>query len=243
MKKWVIKGRYEAGRDIGKLLLENRGITEEKNEEFLSPPPISHYLKTLSPQFKRALRDAKALILQAIAAPQPVIIHGDYDADGICATAILYKTLIDVCGSQKTAYFIPNRFDHGYGLSLESVKEIGRLVSERFGASGGLIITTDCGITAEPKVIDRIKKMGFKLIITDHHHRGIGLPQADVLLWDDSMAGAGVAAVLAIALGLKDRQLLSLAGIATVTDLVPLRGFNRSLVKQSLETLTTNPPL
>jgi len=242
MKKWVVKGSYKENSDVVPTLLQNRGVRDDEKEEFLNPPPIADYLKKMPGDFKESLKKAREEILNAVSQSRPIIIHGDYDADGICATAILYKTLTQTLGYNKVAYFIPNRFDHGYGLSKESVGEMAKLTSERFGVSGGLIITVDCGITAEKEVIKSAHKQGFKLIITDHHQRRNENPKAEVVLWNDSVVGAGVALVLAIILGLRDDQLISLAGIATVTDLAPLKGFNRALVKKSLAILNTKPP-
>lgn len=254
MKKWVVRGAYgenksqgdESGVDAGDVvsaLLRNRGIGDDEREEFLNPPSIVEYLKKMPGDFKESLKKAREEILTAIKQGKPIIIHGDYDADGICATAILYKTFTQTLEYGKVAYFIPNRFDHGYGLSLESVGEMAKLTSERFGASGGLVITVDCGITAEPRVIESIHEQGFRLIITDHHQKKESGPQAEVVLWNDSMVGAALALVLAVVLGLRDEQPIGLAGIATVTDLAPLKGFNRVLVKKSLAILNTNPPL
>lgn len=244
---------YKAGDDVVSALLHNRGIGKEGREEFLHPPAFGEYIKRLPADFKESLKKAREEILASISQNIPIIIHGDYDADGICATAILYKTLTQTLNYSKVAYFIPNRFDHGYGLSADSVKEMAGLVATRFGDAGGqahhvdqikaLVITVDCGITAEEQVLESAHEEGFKVIITDHHQKRADLPKADVLLWNDGMVGAGVALMLAVVLGLKDEQLLCLAGIATVTDLIPLKGFNRALVKKSLSILNTNPPL
>lgn len=265
MKKWVsskilrhVDAKEPGFKTIINLLLANRGIGEEEREEFLNPPGIATYLRILPAQFKQSLRKAREEILFAIQKDIPIVIHGDYDADGICATAILYKTLIKTLNYPRALYFIPNRFDHGYGLSQDSVKEIDRLVDKRFSfpkggekstktckspSEKGLIITVDCGITAKDTILDLARGLGYKVLITDHHQKADKEPKADVLLWNDSVSGAGVALTLSLVLGLKDEQLISLAGIATVTDLIPLKGFNRALVKKSLATLNNKPPL
>ena len=253
MKKWVVKRSYGANKsqgdvswgdsgDIISALLQNRGIGDEEKEEFLNPPSIAKYLKKMSADFKKSLKKAREEILNAVKQNQPIIIHGDYDADGICATAILYKTLTQTLEYNKVAYFIPNRFDQGYGLSMESVGEMIKLTKERFGVSGGLVVTVDCGITAEDAVVQLAHEQGFKLLITDHHRKKESDPRVEVILWTDSMVGAGIALVLAVILGLSEDRLISLAGIATVTDLASLKGFNRVLVKKSLEILNSNPP-
>ncbi len=265
MKKWVVK-KVLKDSDLEKadfetiidLLLENRGIGENEKEEFLNPPGIGHYVKALPIAFKESLKIARQEILSAVQKRLPIIIHGDYDADGICATAILYKTLTKTLNYPQVVWFIPNRFDHGYGLSIESVNEIDHLVDERFPLvqktqkpdkkfkvteEKGLIITVDCGITATDEVLDLARDLGYRVLITDHHQKAGREPNADVLLWNDGVSGAGVSLMLSLALGLKDEQLASLAGIATVTDLIPLRGFNRALVKKALAVLNAKPPL
>lgn len=247
MKKWIIKQNYEGNSDIVSALLLNREVGGAEQEEFLNPPGLGEYIKRMPGDFKESLKKTREEILITVSKNQPIIIHGDYDADGICATAILYKTLTQTLGYSKVAYFIPNRFNQGYGLSAESVKEMAELVKTRYGVmekeEKSLIITVDCGITAEPSVLQQARKLGFKVIITDHHQKQESIPQVDVLLWNDQMSGASVALILALVLGLKDEQLVSLAGIATVTDLIALKGYNRALVKKSLAVLNTNPPL
>ncbi|MFA5776660.1 MAG: single-stranded-DNA-specific exonuclease RecJ [Patescibacteria group bacterium] len=248
MKKWVVKGSYGVNKSqsdasgIVSALLQNRGIGDDEKEEFLNPQSIAEYLKKMPADFKESLKKAREEILNTIKQKQPIIIHGDYDADGICATAILYKTLTQTLEYNKVAYFIPNRFDQGYGLSMESVGEMIKLTKERFGVSGGLVVTVDCGITAEDAVVQLAHEQGFKLLITDHHRKKESDPRVEVILWTDSMVGAGIALVLAVILGLSEDRLISLAGIATVTDLASLKGFNRVLVKKSLEILNSNPP-
>lgn len=265
MKKWVVRKVLKESElenadfeFIVNLLLENRGIGEDEREEFLNPSGIAHYVKALPASFKESLKTAREEILSAVQKRVPIIIHGDYDADGICATAILYKTLTKTLTYPQVTWFIPNRFDHGYGLSMESVKEIDHLVDEQFPSAQrpeksdkkpkitgekGLIVTVDCGITAEDGVLDLARDLGYKVLITDHHQKAGREPKADVLLWNDGMSGASVSLMLSLVLGLRDEQLVSLAGIATVTDLIPLKGFNRALVKKSLAVLNTNPPL
>ncbi|KKT45761.1 MAG: Single-stranded DNA-specific exonuclease [candidate division WWE3 bacterium GW2011_GWA2_44_16] len=239
---------YQPGVDVVSELLKNRGIAPEDKAEFLAPAPLAKYIKELSADFRKALVQAKDLILKAIAKDVPIVIHGDYDADGICATAILYQTLTQTLGYTKTMYFLPNRFDQGYGLSKDSVDTIWHTIQKTYGTKSGLIIpgliiTVDCGITAEPEVIHQLKALGLDIIITDHHQKKSQQPKADVLVWTDQMVGSGVALALSLVLGLRDERLVSLAGLATITDLGLLKGFNRALVRKALEILNTNPPL
>ena len=165
MKNWNVLCVYQPGVDVVSELLKNRGIAPEDKAEFLAPAPLAKYIKELSADFRKALVQAKDLILKAIAKDVPIVIHGDYDADGICATAILYQTLTQTLGYTKTMYFLPNRFDQGYGLSKDSVDTIWHTIQKTYGSKSGLIIpgliiTVDCGITAEPEVIHQLKALG-----------------------------------------------------------------------------------
>ncbi len=242
-KNWNIRSSYSDEKNIVDILLQNRNInTQEDKELFLNPPSISELLKRLPREFLESLSLAKKQIQHAISQDTPILIYGDYDADGICATAILYSTITKELGYTKCAYFIPNRFDHGYGLSLGSIADVEKLLGEKFNAKSALLITVDTGITAVAEVA-HLKSQGFQVIVTDHHQRPSELPQADCIVWCDQMVGSGISWVLSKVLGSKDPQLLSLACIATITDLQPLTGINRVLVRDGLEILNTNPLL
>lgn len=237
-KKWNVLNKFSAGKEVLEQLLESRGITGQAYEELLNPPSLSDQFKNLPLEIKEQLKSARDLITQAMSDNLPIVIHGDYDADGICSTAILYKTLKEELKYQNIFYFIPNRFDHGYGLSESSVDAVVKLVG---GDKQIIFITVDSGITAvEP--VKYIKSLGHKIIITDHHQQPDVLPEPDVLVWYDKIVGAGVAWLLARALGSKDLHLLAFAALATVTDLHPLLNFNRSLVKAGLEVINKDIP-
>jgi single-stranded-DNA-specific exonuclease len=243
--RWEVKSEFDRSRSIVEQILENRGIvSEEEKKAFLNPPAVSEFVSKLPNEFKVSLKNAKDIVGDAMRSELPIIIHGDYDADGISATAILYKTLKNELKYEHTYYFIPNRFDHGYGLSTESIDEVIKMLAELGYAmkDGGLFITVDSGITAvEP--VNYIKSLGFKVIITDHHQRPEDLPEADCIVWYDQVVGSSIAWLLSRVLGSKDPQTMSLAAVATVTDLQPVLGFNRSIVKRGLEILNTNPVL
>ena len=179
-----------------------------------------------------------------VEAKTPIIIHGDYDADGICATAILYNTLKKELGCEEIFHFIPNRFEHGYGLSQNSVDEAIKQAAKALGTDPQkiLFITVDSGITSQNEV-DYIKSLGHTVIVTDHHQKPDVLPSADIILVDHDIVGSTIAWILSKALGSKDAQSVSLAALATVTDLAPLLEFNRSLVIEGLKVLNSNPPL
>lgn len=237
MKRWNIKKIYNEGDDVLKLLLENRAIVSPDDlENFLHPPKISVWLDKFSQEFKDSLKTARRIIEDEMIAGRSIIVHGDYDADGVSATAILYQTLKEDLGYENTHYFIPNRFNHGYGLSQKSLQEI----TERFGE--GLLITVDSGITAINEVA-QAKKNGFKVIITDHHQKPEALPEADCIVWSDKIVGSTLAWILSRILGSQNPYSIALAALATVTDLHPVLGLNRTILKIGLEILNSNPPM
>ena len=181
---------------------------------------------------------AKEIILEAISNNTLIIIHGDYDADGVCATAILYLTLTKTLKYSNVTFVIPDRFEDGYGLSDKTLKKI---LDLSFNQSF-LLITVDSGITSISQV-EKIKELGNQVIITDHHHQGDLLPPADVIVWSDEVVGSVISWFVALSLGNKDSQIMSLAGLATVTDVFPIQGFNKVLVRKSLSLMKKNPPL
>src|ERR1019366_6751311 len=172
---------------------------------------------------------ATDLIGEQLAAGGRIVVHGDYDVDGVCATAIMVRALRSL--GADVGWFLPSRIEDGYGLSLSTAQ---RLV-ERGTA---LIATVDCAITAvEPVAVARAA--GVEVIVTDHH-----APRADGQLPDcpivhpalsdypfPGLCGAGVAHKLATALGADTASDdLELVALATVADLVPLVDENRRLV-------------
>lgn len=239
--KWNIRHEYKEGDDIISAILDIRGI--KADETFLNPPHISEAFKLLPQELKDSLQKSVVLINIAIRDGKRILIHGDYDADGISATAIMYNVLSKELGYENVFHFIPNRFDHGYGLSEKSIlaffDRIGAILS---GDEKILIITVDCGITAIEE-IKKLKNHGHSVVLTDHHQKSDELPPADVIVWYDKVVGATLSLLLAKALGSKDPHMVALASLATVTDLQPLLGFNRSLVRRGLEILNTNPPV
>jgi single-stranded-DNA-specific exonuclease len=238
VKKWTIKAEYNAAADIVEQLLDIRGISDATEiQNFLHPLSLTDLFKEFSDEFKQSLSNARKIIEEAVAQNFTIIVHGDYDADGITSTAILFNTLKNEKGYEKTHYFIPNRFEHGYGVSKKSIDSI----TSKFAGEKLLFITVDSGITAKIEV-DYIKSLGHKVIITDHHHKPDELPNADAIVWNDKLVGASVAWIFSKILGSKDSQSVSLAALATITDLQPVLGFNRSIVKKGLEIFNTNPP-
>jgi single-stranded-DNA-specific exonuclease len=242
MKNWRIKHTYQKGQSINhenflKQLLANRGIDNELAvANFLNPPKVSYWIDKFPSDFKDSLVAARKLVTSAIADNNPIVIHGDYDSDGVSATAILYQTIADELGYANAHFFIPNRFRHGYGLSMKSLSEL----YEKYGP--GLLITVDSGITSVDEVA-KAKTLGYKVIITDHHQKPDPLPASDVTVWSDAVVGSSVSWVLSRVLGSKDPTTIAYSGLATVTDLYPVVNFNRTILKAALEVLNTNPPM
>jgi len=250
MLNWKILGKYDSKKDIVETILENRGV--ENIKKFLSPATLNECFEQMPPDFKKALRKAVAMIKASIKEETPIVIFGDYDSDGVNATAILYNFLKNEKKYAGVSYFIPNRFEHNYGISKSAIDD----VLKKFGSGGVpqnggvpqkkyqpiLFITVDVGITAY-KEIAYIKKLGHKIILTDHHQKPGKLPQADCIVWTDQLCGAAIAWVLSKALGSKNTESIAMAALATVTDLQTLTGFNRVIVKKGLEILNSKPPL
>ncbi len=187
---------------------------------------------------------ALELIRGHVAAGGRITVHGDYDVDGVCATAIMVRALRAL--GANAGWFLPSRLEDGYGLSLPTVQQL----AERGTA---LIVTVDCAITAVDEVA-AARAAGVDVIVTDHH-----TPRADGKLPDcpivhpavcgypfAGLCGTAVAYKLAQALGAGTAaQDVELVALATVADLVPLRDENRRLVREGLATLacTAKPGL
>jgi single-stranded-DNA-specific exonuclease len=177
------------------------------------------------------------LILGAIAQRRRITVHGDYDVDGVCSTAIAVSTLRGL--GAECDWHLPSRFDDGYGLSSRTVELLARRGTE-------LLITVDCGITAVDEVAAARAK-GMEVVVTDHHRPSERLPDCPIVHPEISgypcaeLCATGVAYKLSQALrqaagadpAEADRD-LDLVALATVADLVPLRGENRSLVRRGL---------
>ena len=188
------------------------------------------------------MEEACAAIRGAIAAGKPICVHGDYDVDGICATALAVTVLRDL--GAEVAWHLPSRFEEGYGVSRDTMA---RLAEE----GCGLVLTVDCGITAVDEVAEA-KAAGLEVVVTDHHRPGETLPDCPVVATRPSeypfpeLCGTGVVYKLAQTLGAEglDRR-LDLVALATVADVVPLLDENRGLVAAGLKRLavTSNPGL
>jgi single-stranded-DNA-specific exonuclease len=171
-------------------------------------------------------------IRAAVTAGRRITVHGDYDADGVCSTTILVGALRAAGAS--CDWFIPDRLGDGYGLTAEGIDRIRERGTE-------LLITTDCGITCAEEV-EGARSVGVEVIVTDHHEPSERLPDCPVLHPVVSgypcaeLCATGVAYKLSAALRGADADAdLDLVALATVADLVPLRGENRALVRRGLE--------
>ena len=185
------------------------------------------------------MREVCELILGHVERGSPITVHGDYDVDGVCSTAVLLNALRALGGDPR--WHLPARAD-GYGLSLATVE---RLADE----GTGLLITVDCAVTAVEEVA-AARARGMDVVVTDHHRPGDRLPDCPVLhpalgaYPFPDLCAAGVAHKLAQALhstaghdpAAADED-LDLVALATVADVVPLRGENRRLVREGLVSL------
>ncbi len=217
-----------------------RGLdSPEKAAAFLdASPSLLH-----DPFLMRDMDRAARRVSRALEAGELIAVYGDYDVDGITATALLTEFLSRRGG--RVISYIPDRIEEGYGLNRQALRRL----KER-GAS--LIVTVDNGITAEAEVA-YAGELGLDVVITDHHHCKSGLPAA-VAVVDPrrpdcdypfpELAGVGVALKLALALTAEeDRPAVldrfgDLAAIGTVADVMPLTGENRAIVTLGLEALS-----
>jgi len=227
-------------------LLYNRGVcTRQEVEAFLS-----RSFGPDNPFSLQGISEAVARLRQAIRAREAVAVYGDYDADGVAATALLVPTL-RALGAEASPY-IPKRLEEGYGLNEPALAELAR-------QGFRVVVTVDCGVRSVEEAAFA-RSLGLDLIITDHHAIGSELPAAVAVIDPrrdgdrypfKQLAGVGLAFKLAQALLRAERQvpvsrdcclpeeqdLLDLVALGTVADLAPLLGENRALVSRGLEQL------
>lgn len=228
--------------DIILQLLANRNIRSQDDiDEFLNP---DYGQDIRDPFLFRDMKKATDRIDRAISGNEPIVVHGDYDADGICASALLVETLSQL-GAAATV-FLPDREKDGYGLNVNTINN--------FHESGiRLIITTDCGVSNHSEVSKAVS-LGIDVIITDHHTIPQQLPTEAAAIIHPNMpgetypspflSGGGVAWKLACALSSIDHHhrlasgyekwLLDLAAISTIADMVSLIGESRTIVRYGL---------
>ena len=169
----------------------------------------------------------------AIEAGQRITVHGDFDVDGVCATTLMVSTLREL--GAEVDWFIPNRLEDGYGLSIANVRRLAERGTQ-------LLLTVDCGITSVEEVA-LAGELGIEVIVTDHHQQAEELPKCLILHPEvsgypfTSLCGTAVAWKLACALRGEASPDLDLVALATVADVVPLVGENRALVRRGLAEL------
>jgi single-stranded-DNA-specific exonuclease len=252
-KRWVIASPITPQAEeallkfppILRQILFNRGLGNyEEARAFLQANPVFNN----DPFQLIGMNAAVDRIRYALDHQEPIAIYGDYDVDGVTATALLVQAL-EALGANVRAY-IPNRFDEGYGLNPDALDSL--------KANGvKLVITVDCGIRSPDEAL-HARTIGLDLIISDHHHPdGENLPPAFAVINpkqhgdpypDKELAGVGIAYKIVEALTMERRNrkndaeadlfplssLLDLVALGTVADLAPLIGENRSLVRKGL---------
>lgn len=243
-----VNSAFGLSPEIGMLLHQRGHLTLEAVEGFLYPR-LSMLPK---PDSMLGMADAVAAIVAQMQGGGRIFIHGDYDVDGITATALLVTFFRET--GLEVDYYIPNRLEERYGLSRQSIENL-----TNGSSSGGLLITVDCGISAVEEVA-YANSLGHRVIITDHHEPQEPLPAALAILNPKQagcrfpcrhLSGVGVAffliaglrrAMAEAGLLIPDRvnlkQYLDLVALGTVADMVPLTGINRILVKAGLEVLS-----
>lgn len=234
-----ISNEYNISSDLVKIII-SKGLTRKKEiAAFLEPDSFRYY----DPFTLGGVKEAVEIIKRAVKENKRITVIGDYDTDGICSTAIMYKYFESV--GKKVDYFLPNRFVDGYGLSIDTINKIIELYNP------DLIITVDCGISSY-KEVEYAKSKGIEIVVTDHHEIPDIVP--DCVIIDPKMpnqnypfselCGAGVALKLVQALaGYKfAAKLTSIASLATVADIVPLVNENRAIVYNGLKTYKENLP-
>src|SRR6266704_6974629 len=246
---WTIRS---CSRDEAKTLATALGLSEATasvlvRRGYADPGRASAFLEGGIPEhdpFRLGdMRAACETIRGAVAAGRRICVHGDYDADGICA-AVLAVLVLRELGAE-VEWHLPSRFDEGYGVRSATL--------ERLADEGcGLVLTVDCGITAVAEVA-AARARGLEVIVSDHHRPAEELPECPLVATRPSdypfpeLCGTGVVYKLGQALlGPESEALrrhLDLVAVATIADVVPLVGANRSLAIAGLRTLARTQKL
>ena len=228
---------------LARLLVLRNVSTFDKAKLFFRPD-----LRQLhDPFLMKDMDKAAKRLATAVRSGESVVVYGDYDVDGTTATSMMYMFLLEF--GCKAHYYIPHRFKEGYGISEDGIE-----FAKNIGAS--LIVSVDCGITAIQEAI-QIREAGMELIVCDHHTTGDELPQACAVLDPkrpdcpypfDGLSGAGVGFKLMqatlVELGLPPTvvyKYLDLLAISTASDIVPVVGENRILMREGLKMLNSSP--
>ncbi|MCF6156109.1 MAG: single-stranded-DNA-specific exonuclease RecJ [Candidatus Brocadia sp.] len=257
IKRWVfsppnkplqteIASRLKISQLLAQVLI-NRGIVDVASARSFLQPQIG---ALGDPSLLPDIEKASVRINEAVRKEEKIVIYGDYDVDGLSATALMYRCL-ELVGAQ-VSYYIPERLEEGYGLNADAIKKL------REGGAN-VILTVDCGINA-CREADIARTYGIDLIITDHHRPGQEIPSAFAVINPKlhasshvfrDLSGVGIAFKLAWAIGqhfspqkkvsseFKDFLLsaVGLVALGTIADVVPLLGENRIVTKYGLSAL------
>jgi single-stranded-DNA-specific exonuclease len=222
-------------------VLRNRGLASgEAMQAFLAPPLGGVHDPFALPDMECAV----ARLNRALETHEQVLVHGDYDADGVTATALLVRALSKLGADVR--YFVPHRFHDHYGLSERAVRMAGR-------KGVGLVLAVDCGVS-DHEAVAAARETGADVIVVDHHQPGPSLPEgalvinpkrADAAYPFDGLAAVGLAYKLATALcrsrnvseSSLARAFLDLVAIGTIADVAPLVDENRALCAAGLQLL------
>ncbi|MDZ4159139.1 MAG: single-stranded-DNA-specific exonuclease RecJ, partial [Anaerolineaceae bacterium] len=246
-KRWSVADQPPADVDreltayspVLRQLLYNRGICDTTSaSDYLNATGSLH-----DPFLLLGMEKTAARLWEAIDQRQPVTVYGDFDADGVTATALMVQAINQLGGTARG--YIPNRFEEGYGLNMDAVEQLSQ-------ESCRLLLTVDCGIRS-PREVAHAYKLGMDVIISDHHEPRDALPEAIAVICpkqlDDNypeknLAGVGLEYKIVVALvstrtsqHLQVQNWLDLVAVGTVSDVVTLTGENRSLVRAGLARL------
>ena len=218
--------------DFRQKIIDYYSLSEEEYKELVKP--ISE-LKLPDFNLPPDMAKIKERVFKAIENKEKILVYGDYDCDGICSTTIMVKTFEKL--GYKAAYYIPTRYSDGYGLNVNNVMKIKE-------ADFKLIITVDNGIS-QHEAIDKANELGMDVIVIDHHEvpaeqvHALGIIHPSVShISEEFGCGAFMSLITSAALlGSYDPYLTTLAGLATISDMMELRGYNRSVVRIALEYL------
>lgn len=251
-KRWRVHHKIPKSIDLAlktfsplmRQLLYNRGLQDARSAESFIEGAVSF---ETDPFLLKDMNIAIDRLHQAVQGREKVAVYGDYDADGVTATALLMEFLAAL-GIDPRPY-IPDRYDEGYGLNDEAIRQLST-------EGVDLVITVDCGIRSVGEVA-LVGQLGMGVIIIDHHQPGLQLPDATAMINpkqpgdiypDKDLAGVGLAYKLVQAYlaahpaeGIEADHWLDLVAIGTVADLAPLHGENRMLVKAGLARINRQP--
>lgn len=249
-KEWIYN-KYEGNeKSLVKRLLASRGVTSDEDiKEFLNPLEM----KLTHPKAFNDMEKTVERISKAIDEGEKIVIHGDFDADGVTSTSLLYRTLKYL--DADVNYFIPDREKEGHGFDTKALVKIMTTVKPK------VIISCDCGIS-DVEAVNFLKSFKIDVIITDHHEAPEELPAAFAIInpkapnsLDENLSAkqinslcalAGVGVAFKVAQGLLEKynklefisEILPYVAVGTVADIVPLIGENRYFVTKGLELIS-----